>query len=527
MPASTVGGRVLIAAFVRRDRWMVVWFTIGVTILFWAQAYSVDGLYRTRAEFDRAAASMDHNTAFIAMAGPARALNTTGGQVTWQASAFGAIAVALMVMFMIGRHTRAEEESGRDELVRSGVVGRLAPMVAAYVVACGASLVVGLGVTISLVAYGLGAAGAIALGLGLFLCGTAFGAIALVAAQLTSSTRAAYGITGAVIGATYALRAIGDVGNGALSWLSPIGWYQAMHAYSGERWWPAALLAVLSIVGVVLAVALFRHRDVGAGLWPDRPGPSRAGAGLASSFGLAWQLQRGSLFGWAAGLFLGGVAYGTIGDDVKSLIGDSSFAKDVFSTGGPDIVDSFYAASALMLALVACGFAIASALRPRAEESAGHVEPLLSTGLGRGRWLGGHLLIAGAGTVLALTLSGLGLGVGFALVTGDSGRVGPFTWAALSLAPAVLLLAAIAVLLYGALPQWASLAWLPLVFCVVVMMFGAALRFPSWIMGVSPFRHLSSVPADPENWAHFATVLALAVVVGVAGVFTFDRRDVH
>ena len=26
-----------------------------------------------------------------------------------------------------------------------------------------------------------------------------------------------------------------------LTWLSPIGWYQAMHAFSGLRWWPAAL----------------------------------------------------------------------------------------------------------------------------------------------------------------------------------------------------------------------------------------------------------------------------------------------
>ena len=37
-------------------------------------------------------------------------------------------------MFLVGRHTRAEEESGRDELLRSGVVGRHAPMTAALIV---------------------------------------------------------------------------------------------------------------------------------------------------------------------------------------------------------------------------------------------------------------------------------------------------------------------------------------------------------------------------------------------------------
>ena len=40
------------------------------------------------------------------MTGPARALNTIGGQVTWQSTAFGAITAGLMSMFLLGRHTR-------------------------------------------------------------------------------------------------------------------------------------------------------------------------------------------------------------------------------------------------------------------------------------------------------------------------------------------------------------------------------------------------------------------------------------
>ena len=106
-------------------------------------AVSVDGLYTTQAEFDRAARSMADNVAFIAMAGPARALNTVGGQVAWQASAFGAIVAGLMSMFLVGRHTRAEEEYGRDELVRSGVVGRYAPLTSALLVVVVANLVFG------------------------------------------------------------------------------------------------------------------------------------------------------------------------------------------------------------------------------------------------------------------------------------------------------------------------------------------------------------------------------------------------
>jgi ABC-2 type transport system permease protein len=102
------GTTTYLRTFLRRDRWHYLGWTAGVVLLYYSQAVSVKGLYTTQAEFDKAAASMEGNTAFIAMAGPARALNTIGGQVMWQASAFGAVVVGLMSMFLVGRHTRAE-----------------------------------------------------------------------------------------------------------------------------------------------------------------------------------------------------------------------------------------------------------------------------------------------------------------------------------------------------------------------------------------------------------------------------------
>lgn len=521
------GAGILLRTFARRDRWFVFWFLVGTAVLYWSQAVSVDGLYTTQADFDRAAASMEGNAAFIAMAGPARALNTTGGQVTWQASAFGAIVVALMVMFLVGRHTRAEEETGRDELLRAGVVARTAPMVAAAVEAALASSVVGLGVSVSLIGYGLPAAGAWSLGVGLVLCGAAFAAIALLAAQLTSSARGMYGITGAAIGIAYALRAIGDVGNGVLSWFSPIGWYQAMHAYSGERWWPGLLLVALAAATSAAAYAIFHRRDFGAGVVAARPGPARASGGLASGLGLAFRLQRGSLLGWTIGMFVGGLGYGSIGDDVGTLIGDSSFSKDVFTAGGLNLVDSFYAVAVLMLVLIASGFTVSSALRPRAEEDAGRIESLLSTALSRHTWLLGHLLVTVAGTLVVLLATGLGVGTGYALVTGDGGAVLRLTGATLALLPGILLLGGLARLLTGLAPRWASLAWLGTGFCVVVMLFGTALRFPGWLVDVSPFSHLAAVPAESMSWTAFAIVLAFAAVVSGAGVVAFGRRDLR
>ncbi|MBA2952843.1 ABC transporter permease [Nocardioides sp. MAH-18] len=513
--------------FLRRDRWMLLWWGLGTMLLYVSQAVSVDDLYATQAEFDRAAASMESNAAFIAMAGPARALNTTGGQVFWQASAFGAIVAGLMSMFLIGRHTRAEEEAGRDELLRATAVGRLAPTTAALLNALLANVLLGVLVAGSLVLYGLASADSVATGVGLTLCGWFFTGTALVAAQLVASTRAAYGLAGVVIAASYVLRALGDVGNGVASWLSPIGWYQAMHPFSGLRWWPALLLLVGTLVVVLVARWLFDRRDYGAGVFGARPGPARAPASLTGGLGLAWRLQRAPLVSWTAGMFVLGAVYGSMGRDVQDLIGDSEASQEMFLQGGDDIVQGFYATSMVMLALIVCGFAISSTLRPRSEEDEGRLEVVLATAVPRSRWLAAHVAITVAGTALALLGAGVGLGLAFSLVTGTSDEFWDLSVPLLQYAPAVLVLSGVARLLYGVSPRAMAAAWLPLVLASVVMLFGDLLSIPQWIQDLSPFEHLALVPAQSVDWAAVLGVAAVAALLSVAGQLAFRRRDVH
>ncbi len=515
----------LFRGFVRRDRWLIVWFTLGITLLYWSQGYGVDGIYTTQKAFDEAAAMMEGNAGFIAMAGPARALNTTGGQVAWQSTAFGAIVGGLMSMVVVGRHTRAEEESGREELLRSGVVGRRTPMTAALLVLVVANAVVAAGVTASLVAYGLATAGAVSLGVGLLGTGLVFGGVALLAVQLTSSTRATYGLTGAVIGLSYALRAIGDVSGNGLSWLSPIGWYQGMHAYSGERWWPLLLILALAAVVTSAAYVAFDRRDLGSGLWVARPGPAHASAGLRSGTGLAWRLQRPSLYGWILGMFLAGLSFGTFGDDVEALLGDSPAARSMFGMGSEIVLDAFYAATAAMLAVIAAGFTVSSALRPRSEEDQGRLEALAATALPRRRWLLGHLAVTVVGTAVVMVITGLGVGLGYGLVSDDWGRYWRLVGACVVMIPPVLVLGALARALHGWLPRAATLAWLGLVFCAVVLYFGDLLDFPQWVLDLSPFTHVGTYPAGSVDWWGVGGVLAVAALLSGAGLWRFGRRD--
>ncbi len=517
------GTATFIRFFVRRDRLSYVWWFLGVVILYWSQAVSVKGLYATQAEFDKAAASMTDNAAFIAMAGPARALNTIGGQVAWQASAFGAIVAGLMSMFLIGRHTRVEEETGREEMIRAGAVGRYAPVAAAVIVVSLANVGLGLGIAGSLIAYGLPVAGSVSLGVACTLAGLAFMAVALLAAQLTEGSRSMYGITGAVIAVAYVLRAIGDVGNGAFSWLSPIGWGQAMRAYADEIWWPTLLSIVFAAVVGFVAFRVLDHRDVGAGVLPTRPGPSRGS--LRTAYGLAWRLQRGTVIGWTAGMFLMGIAYGSIGKDVGDLLGDSEFSKDVFAQGGGDLVSAFYSTTAMMLALIGSSFAIASALRLRSEETSGRVEALLATALPRRVWALSHVAVTVFGSVAVVAAAGVGTGLTYGLIIGDGSQVWRLTVAALVHLPAVLILAGVTYVLVGLAPRIAVAGWIGLVFCFVIMMFGDLLKLPGWINGLSPFRHLPLLPAASFDVVPVAIELAVAIALALLAWSGLVRRD--
>ncbi len=519
------GTLVFLRHFLGRDRWQILAWGVFIAFLYVSQAVGVDRLYTSQAEFDQAAASMAQNTAFVAMLGPARALNTLGGQVMWQASAFGVIAAALMSMFLVGRHTRREEESGRDELLRAAPVDRFAPMTAALGTALVANVVAGVLVALSLVGYGLAVADSVALGAGLTLCGWFFSGVTLVAAQLTSSTRAAYAVTGVLLGVAYVLRVVGDVSVPALSWLSPIGWYQATHAFSGLRWWPLALILVAAAAVIASAYVVFTRRDFGAGVWPDQPGPAQAGRGLRSGLGLAWQLQRGSIIGWSIGLFLLGLTFGTMGKDVGSLMGDSQLSRDIMAQGGGDLVDAFFATSVLMLAVTASGFAIASALRPRGEEDDGRVESLLGTALPRSRWLGGHVLLTVLGTVAVVVLSGVGMSAGYFLVTGETAPLAAYVQATFGYVAPVLALASVARLLHGWAPRLAGLAWLLLGYAAVVVMFGEVFSMPQWLQDLSPFEHLALVPSQPFQWAPVLAIGGLAALLSALGQLGFRRRD--
>ncbi len=522
---SLAGAGTMARLIARRDRLrLLIWLAAIVAVVGGGTA-GVVGLY-SDAELAAYAETIDGNTAIIAFTGPTYDIGTRGGRVAFEISSQLFVAVGLLAALSMTRHNRAEEESGRAELLRSLPLGRHATLVASFAVATVASAAIGLGAAGSLLASGLSFTGSLTLAAGVAAVGACFAGVGAVTAQLTETGRAASGLALAVLGVAFALRAVGDTTTPALRWLSPIGIAQHARAFAGERWWPLLLLLVLAGALLATAIRIGEHRDFGAGIVADRPGAPRAPAWLTHPIGLAFRLQRGVLLAWTIGLAAFAAMMGSVAESAEDLVGDDEAMQDFLRASGlVDIVDSFLATIVLMVALLAGGYALQSALRLRTEEQEGRAELLLSTGITRLGWLGSNLVVTAAGTVVVLAAGGAAMGLTHGIVAGDLGQVPRLAIAAVAYAPAVLVLVGVAVLLHGVSARATPAAWAVLAVAVVVGIFADLLRLPSWLRGVSPYDHVALVPALPVDGVALALVAAAGALAAGAGAVLYLRRD--
>ncbi|MFE1410323.1 ABC transporter permease [Streptomyces sp. NPDC058746] len=526
MNAATKNGRLagtgaLLRLALRRDRVMMPVWVLGTTLLVASMPGALGSVYATAAERAAAAASMNANSSMRAMYGPVFS-DSLGGLTAWRAGVYGAVLAAAMSLVIVIRHTREEEETGRQELLSAAMVGRRAPLTAALLAAFVANTCVALLVTLALA--GQGARGALALGAALAGTGMLFAGTAAIAAQLTESARAAKGLTAAVLGAAFVLKAAGDAGTAGgtspLTWLSPLGWVENVRAFAATRWWVLALLAAAVVVQAGAGYALAGRRDLGMSFLPARPGPAEGRLGTAGA--LAWRLQRGGVIGWSAGFLIAGIVFGGMADGAADLVGGNEKTREIIERmgGQSGLTDAFLATMAGMFGMVAALYIVASVLRLSGEESGQRAEPLLANAVGRLRWAGGHLAVAFGGSALILLLAGLGLGIGHGQDL--PGTIG----ATLAQLPAVWVIGALAALLYGAAPQYAAAAWAVAGTALALGWIGPALNLPQSVLDLSPFAHLPKLPgAQSPAWAPLLTLTALAVALTAAGLAALRRRD--
>jgi ABC-2 type transport system permease protein len=476
-------------------------------------------------------AALSNTPGIKALTGLSPAASTMGGAVWTKGWMTVVLALAIGAVFLVTRSGRADEESGRTELLRSRVLGIHAYSMASWLVI--GALCVAVGALMAMVSIGgsldpegTGVAGSLILGAsvaGIGLVGVGVGA---VAGQVSSTSRGANSLGSTVIIVLYVLRMIGDMGNGALSWLSPIGWGQQMQPYGGNRWWPLLLLLGLTAVLLATASQLEARRDFGAGLVPQRPGKAAAPARYATPLGLALRLQRNPIIGWTVAIVLGGALMGSVVDAMTDLLADAGAGAQNLLRGTG--VTALLALLVSMMALITVIFALQTTVSLRSDEASGIIEPQLAGAVSRWRWSLERLAIPVVWSAVLLALGGFLIGEVYGASIDDPSQGGRLALAALAYWPAVMVFVGLAVLLWGYVPRVAiPIAWGVMAAMWFITMFGEVFRLPTWFLDLLPLSATPYAPLEPMAWAPLVIMTLVALALTWAGLNRFSRRDIQ
>lgn len=522
----------LLRLALRRDRVLVPASVLGLVLLSVGSARATLALYPDDASAAAGLGGVLANPGVVALYGPVAA-QTADALAVLKTGMMGAVLTAVLALVVVRRHTRTEEDEGRLELVGSGVVGRRAPLAAAVLVAVGAVVLASGLSAAGLAALGMDGRGSLAFGVSWLTAGLAATGMAAIVVQLASSTRGAGGLGFGLLGAAYAVRAVGDsvaVDDPlhVLGWLSPLGWAGRVEAYGADRLWVLGLGVAALVLGVAAGVAVLDRRDLGAGVLPARAGAARGGTLLGSPLGLVVRQARGTVVGWTVGLVVGGVVVGGLLGSVADLADDPAVRSVLEAlAGSTGSVEDVYVATELRFVAVAVAAAgVALVLRLVTAERRGLGELVLSTAASRTRWFLAHVAVALALPAWLMAVVGTVVGVVGPLATPAAPSPGPALAAALATVPAVWVVVGVAALLAGVAPRFAPLAWGVLLVAFVVGEVGPTMRLPAWLVDASPFAHVSQLPGGAFEPVPALVLLVVAAALVAAGRGAYLRRDV-
>ncbi len=508
-----------------RRRGIVVWtLALSATMAFTAAA--VAGLYDTQDKIQSYADAVTAGNALQAINGHVEGIDTLGGVIQDEFGFMASFLMPLLGISMVARSTRREEELGRMEALLAGRIGRREPVLAALLVATGAVSATSALFAVALVLVGVPVSGSVLYALSLGLLALVFAGLAAVLAQVMLHGRGVYAASLIVLAASYVLRGVGDVTETFWAWLSPLGWAEKAAPFGEQRWWVLVVPVVVTAVLAVAAVRLAGRRDLGSAWVALGPGPAHARAGLRRPVGLAIWIHRSSTLGWLAGAVLLTGMLGALSQQlVDAMVGNPAMAEAMGSQGG-DPLSSTVALTQLYLAIVAAGYVVQSIGVLREEEATGRLEARLAGTLSRTRWLAVHAAVVLLGLLVIVGVSSLVLAATTALSVGNAAEAGEILGSGLAYLPAELVLAGLALAVYGLRPRWFALAWLGYAIVAFIAFLGPGLNFRDWALDLSPTTHVGNPPVGPVDTGDLATLTGLALLLAATGFLAFRRRGV-
>lgn len=509
--------------------------TIAFAYLFAGVAYVQPVAYRrtypTLADRVGFAHSFANNKAVVLFYGKAYDLLSVGGYTAWRVGGTLAIFAALFGLLAAIRALRAEEDSGRTELLLAAPVSRRAMYAGALSAIAAGTLALWLGCFLGLLAGGLPAGGSAYLALAVGAVVPVFVGVGAVASQLAPTKRVALELGGAAVALSFLLRVVADTAGGAgwVRWLTPLGWAEEMRPFTGAHL--AVLLAPLgaSLVLAVAAVRTAMRRDLGTGLMATRDTAAPRLGLLSSPTTLALRGERIALLVWTGSLGALAFVLGMVSRSVSS-VGISkqlSQALEELGVGSVLTPKAYLSFTFSFFVLVLSVLAISQVAAARQEENDDRLETLLALPVGRAEWLVGRVALAAA------ALSGIALATGALAWAGAETQgvrisLASMLEAGLNCLPAALLFLGLAVAAWAAVPRaGVAVSYGLLIVAYLWQLFGSLLGVPKWLVEATPFSHVALVPTQSFRALDAAVMVALGLSAALVGVWRFRLRDLH
>jgi ABC-2 type transport system permease protein len=512
----------------------VLWgIVFGGTIAASARSYA--GLFPTVASRAEMARTFEGNTAWAALFGPLRRLDTVAGYTVYKAGMTVIILGAIWGLLLATRVLRGEEDAGRWELFLSGRTTR-GQAAAQAVIGLGAGLAALWAVTFTLTAatgrlpeVNIGAGASLFLVSALLSAAAMFMAVGLFVSEIAATRRDANLIGAAVLAGSYLVRMVADSDPSIawLRWASPIGWIEQAQPLTGSR--PVAFVPILALVVVLVAAAIriASTRDLGASALASHDRSKPRTLLLGDQAGLTIRLTWPAVAAWLLALSVTGLVFGLVAQAAGSAIrGAQGLEEAIQRLGATTSGAASYLGFVFVVAAVLMSIAVAGQIAGvRNEEASGHLDNLLVRPVARWRWLGVRLAAAFAFAVGAGALAGFAAWAGAASQHADVG-LGQLVGAGLNVVPPALFVLGIGALSFGIVPRASiGVTYGLVVWSFLVEILSAAFDENHWFRDTSPLLHIAPVPAADPNWTAAAWLAGLGLLAAITGAAAFGRRD--
>ena len=472
------------------------------------------------------------NPAMVAMVGPVYSLDnyTNGVMYAGMMLLFSILAVAVMNIFLIIRYTRKDEENHRLEVIRSLPVGRLSNLSSTIIVCFLVNLILALmaggGLYIlNITSMNLGSS--LLYGACLGVSGMFFGSIAALFSQICSSSKMAVLSSLIFLGATYLIRAIGDVSQDYLSYISPLGLIMKSEVFAHNYWWPIIILLSGSIIVLIISFYLNSIRDLGSGLIAAKPGRTSASSFFQTYFGLTLKLLKTTLIGWGSSVLFLGVAYGAVFGDLEKFLEGSELMQQMFLNNEAfTFAEQFMTTLMVIAAILITIPTLIVVLKIHHEEKKGRLEPIYAKKISRKRILGNYLIFSFLTSIIMMLLFVMGLWMGEYYAMKEPISFLVILSSGMSFLPAIWFMIGSCALLISFFPKLSKLIWLFLGFSFFIVYLGKLLNVPDWLVKLVPFGLIPKIPVETFNLWPLIVLIILTITMLIISFWGYNNRDI-